>query len=99
MKIQTLHDKFEVVSWMCETLCSRIVRVYIYIYIYISWPTVDEGDPKTAFSITITPRCEGGPTPFPGLLHFTLDTYLVILGVKQGGNKHFLSLWYDMTWD
>ena len=27
-------------------------------------------------------------TPFPGLLHFTLDTYLILLSVKQGGNKY-----------
>ena len=41
-----------------------------------------------------------GVTPFPGLLHFTLDTYFIMLSVKQGGNKyHFLSLWYDSTWD
>ena len=41
-----------------------------------------------------------GATPFPGLLHFTLNTYLILLSVKQGGIKyHFLSLWYDSTWD
>ena len=35
-----------------------------------------------------------GATPFPGLLHFTLDPYLIMLSVKQGGIKyHFLSLW------
>ena len=40
-----------------------------------------------------------GATPFPGLLHFTLDPYLIMLSVKQGGIKyHFLSLWYDSTW-
>ena len=39
-------------------------------------------------------------TPFSGLLHFTLDTYLISLSVKQGDIKyHFLSLWYDATWD
>ena len=39
-------------------------------------------------------------TPFPGLLHFTLDTYRILLSVKQGGIKyHFKSLWYDSTWD
>ena len=27
-------------------------------------------------------------TPFPGLLHFTLNTYLILLSVKQGGNKY-----------
>ena len=42
-------------------------------------------------------RCVGeGATPFPGLLHFTLDPYLILLSVKQGGIKyHFLSLSYD----
>ena len=42
----------------------------------------------------------GVTTPSPGLLHFTLDPYLIILSVKQSGIKyHFLSLWYDSTWD
>ena len=37
-----------------------------------------------------------GAIPFPGLLHFTLDSYLIMLSVKQGGIKHhFLSLWCD----
>ena len=27
-------------------------------------------------------------TPFPGLLHFTLDTYFIMLRVKQGGIKY-----------
>ena len=41
-----------------------------------------------------------GATPFPGLLHFTLDPYLTMLSIKQGNIKyHFLSLWYDSTWD
>ena len=41
-----------------------------------------------------------GTTPLPGLLHFTFDTYLILLSVKQGGIKyHFKSLWHDMTWD
>ena len=34
-----------------------------------------------------------GATPFPGLLHFTLEVYLIMLSVKQGVIKyHFLSL-------
>ena len=41
-----------------------------------------------------------GATPFPGLLHFTLDLYLIMMSVKQGGIKyHFWSLWYDSTCD
>ena len=34
-----------------------------------------------------------GATPFPGLLQFTLDPYVIILSVKKGGIKyHFLSM-------
>ena len=34
------------------------------------------------------------------MIHFTLDTYLILPSVKQGGFKyHFKSLWYDATWD
>ena len=41
-----------------------------------------------------------GATPFPGFLHFSLHTYLIMLSVKQGGIKyHFLSLCYDATRD
>ena len=59
-----------------------------------------EGNPKAPFSIATTPRCWGGRYSFPGLLYFTLVPYLIMLSVKQGGIKyHFLSLWYDSTWD
>ena len=62
--------------------------------------TIVESNPKAPFSIATTPRCRGGATPLPGLLHFTLDPYLIMLSVKQDGIKyHFLSLWYDSTWD
>ena len=58
------------------------------------------GDPKAPFSIATTLRCGGGWNSFPGLLHFTLDPYLIMQSVKQGSIKyHFLSLWYDSTWD
>ena len=57
--------------------------------------TLVEGDLKAPFSIATT-----GATPLPGLLHFTLDPYLILLSVKQGGIKyHFFSLWYESTWD
>ena len=62
--------------------------------------TVVEGDPNAPFSIATTPKHKGGRYSFPGLLHFTLDTYLILLSVKQGSiNYHFQSLWYDATWD
>ena len=41
-----------------------------------------------------------GATPIPGLLYFTIDSYLIILNVKLGGIKYnIFSLWYDSTWD
>ena len=46
--------------------------------------TVVEGDPTDPFSIATTPRCREGATPFPGLLHFTFDPYLIMVTVKQG---------------
>ena len=62
--------------------------------------TIVEGNPKAPFSIATTTMCRGGRYSFPGLLYFTLDPYLIMLSVKQGGIKyHFLSLWYDSTWD
>ena len=59
-----------------------------------------EGDLKAPFSIAATPRCMGVCYYFSGLLHFTLDTYLIRLSVKQGRMKYLLlSLWYDTTRD
>ena len=54
--------------------------IYTYIYIYILKVKV-----KLA---TFSRGVEEGATPFPGWLHFTLDTYLILLSVKQGGIKY-----------
>ena len=53
------------------------------------------------FSSYYTEALGEGATPFAGSLHFILDTYLIImLSIKQGSIKyHFLSLWYDSTYD
>ena len=60
--------------------------------------TLVESGPKAPFSMATTPGVAYGATPFPGLLHFTLDPYLIMLSIKQGGIKyHFLSVWYDTT--
>ena len=60
-----------------------------------------EGGPKAPLSIPTTLRCKivgEGATPFHGLLHFTLDPYLIMLSAMQGEFKYpFLSLWYDST--
>ena len=72
-----------------------------FIYSYkVKLATIVEGNPKAPFSIATTPMCRGGRYSFPGLHYFTLDPYLMMLSVKQGGIKyHFLSLWYDSTCD
>ena len=57
-----------------------------------------EGDPKDPFSIATTPRCRALLRSLD--CSTTLDPYLIMLSVKQGGIKYpFLSLWYDSTWD
>ena len=56
-------------------------------------------DPKAPFSI-LHQGVGKGATPIPGVLYFTVDTYLIMLSVKQGSIKyHFLSLWYDSIWE
>ena len=58
--------------------------------------TIVTVDPKVFFAIAITPRIGERATPFPGLIHFTFDMYLIIVSVKQGDIKcHFLSLWFE----
>ena len=92
---------------MCVCLCEDLFMFiresdyFLSYYIYsIKLATIVEGNPKAPFSIATTPRCRGGRYSFPGLLYFILDPYLIMLSVKQGGIKyHFLSLWYDSTWD
>ena len=62
--------------------------------------TVVEGDPKAPFRLLLHQGVGEGATPFPGLLHFTLDPYLIMLSIKQEGIKyHFLIIWYDSTRD
>ena len=58
--------------------------------------TVHAGDQKAPFSTATTPRCRGERYSFPGLLQFTLDTYLILLSVKQGGIKYHLKV-FGMT--
>ena len=62
---------------------------YTTIYIRkVKSATVVEGIQKAPFSIATTPRCSGGRYSFPGLLHFTLDNYLILPSVKQAGIKY-----------
>ena len=87
-------------NWtMWHSDLSTVDRVH---YINISWSTLVESDLKVPFSLTTIPRCwrcwRGCP-PFPGLLYLPVIRP-VLCHVKQRGIKHhFLSLWYDSTWD
>ena len=52
------------------------------------------------FLLATNPMCRGGRYSFPWIVVLTFDLYLIILSVKQGGIEyHFLSVWYDSTWD
>ena len=55
--------------------------------IKVKLATVVEGDPKAPFSIAT----------MPGLLCFTLDTYLIMLSVKQGSMKYHFFKVFVMT--
>ena len=72
-----------------------------------------EDDPKVSFHKLLYRGVGEGTIPVPGILHFTLDPYLIMLSVKQGDIKkgyfkalglephhqRHLSFWYDLTWD
>ena len=64
-------------------LCKLYYHPPIYIYILVV-----EGDPVLPVQYLLHWGVEKDATPFLGLLHFTLDPYLVMLSVKQGGIKY-----------
>ena len=67
---------------------------------WVNLPNLVEGDPKAPFSIATTALCRGGRYSFLWIAPFTLDPYLKMLSVQQGGIKYrFLSLSYDTTRD
>ena len=73
---------------------NRIILTWIPNHIGI------HGNERLPFQKLLYQGVGEGATPSPGLLHFTLDLYLIMLSVKQGGIKyHFLSVWYDSTCD
>ena len=55
--------------------------------------TVVEGDSKAPLSIATTPRCWEGAAPYPGLLHFTLDPYLIVL-IKAASSTIFFFFFF-----
>ena len=93
---QVFHDGL-------RTLCRTSNWTFYSIYWgskVVKLATLVESDPEALFSIATTLRCRGGCYSFLGLLHFTLDAYLIMLSAKQSGIKyHFLRVWYYSTWD
>ena len=83
------------------TLVDYLMPNPVFIYIVVSKVgNCSQGRPEGSPFNTYYTGVREGATLFPGLFHFTLDTYLIMLSVKQGSIKyHFLSLWYDSTWD
>ena len=62
---------------------------YSYVVLLIIHSFLVEGDPKAHFSIATTPKCKRGTSLFPLLLHLYLDTYLIMLSIKQSGIKYY----------
>ena len=67
--------------------CNHLQIRFFSFLINVKLATSIEGDSKTPFSIVAT----------PGLLHVTLDPYLIMLRRHQV--PFFFGLWYDSTWD
>ena len=59
--------------------------------------TVVEGDLKAPYSIATTLRSREGHYFFPQTAPLTLDPYLIMLSVKQGGIKYHFFLVFGMT--
>ena len=71
-------------------------NIRIVSLVKVKLATLVEDDPNAPFLSATTSQSRVGATLFPGMLNFTLDTYLIMLNVKQRGIKYYsLSLWYD----
>ena len=72
--------------------CLRVSSIAMLVN---SWWLLSRATRRLPFQQLLHRGTGDWPTPFPGLLHFTLDMYLILPSVKQGGIKYlFLSLWY-----
>ena len=66
---------------------SLYIYIYIYIYMKVSWLIVVESDRRATFSIATTWKWMGWRNSFPWIVPLPLDSYLIMLSVKQGGIK------------
>ena len=60
-----------------SVLFNKICLVWLGFMAY--QPLLVDGDQKAPFSTATTLRCSGGHYSFSGLLHFTINTYLILL--------------------
>ena len=72
------------------------VRLWqIYIYSKSKLATVVKDTLRLAFEKLLHWGINQGATPFPGVLHFALDPYLIMLSITVGGsNYHIFNLSY-----
>ena len=98
--IYITYKKALLITFLNESELFFPVKYFQVLLYKLKLLTKVEGDPKAPFLIATTQGVGEDATPFPGLIHFTLDPYLIMLTVKQGGIKYLLySLWYDSAWD
>ena len=67
---------------------AQMLLCIIYIYICMSYPNVVEGSWKAPVLIATTAKCYGERYSFSWTAPLTLDPYLIMLSVKQGGIKY-----------
>ena len=66
------------------------IYLSIYLKLFMSMYFVGDDNRERSDSSRFLHRSVGeGASPFPRLLHFTLDLYLIMLSVKQGGIKYY----------
>ena len=76
---------------MCQSKAIKIAEIIKYA---VRLVTLVESDPKDPFSIAVYRSVGEGATPFPGILHFTLNPYLIM---KRGIGYHFeFFVWLDL---
>ena len=80
---------------------SRAIGEYpINYYKKVKLVNVVQATQRLPFQLLQHRGVEEGATPFPGLLYFTIDPYLIMLSDNQGVIKyHFLSLFCGSNWD
>ena len=96
-EINLQHHRFWLSCWIIEGVCAKNLKAtLLFVDFSKEFDSIHWGKMEQILHWGVGE----GATSFPGLLRFALDPYLIVLSVKQGRIKyHFLSLWYDLTWD